>query len=1673
MKKSATLLLILTLLFGFQSLNATDSHLSNIIENTSVTPITQNNIRIAVNEWVANPTEAEATYGHIKDWDVSNVTSMSNLFRNKNSFNDDISAWNVSNVTSMIGMFYEASSFNQDIGNWDVSNVINMSVMFHRASSFNKDIGDWDISSLRFMTAMFREAISFNQDIGNWNVSNVTSMSSTFIGAESFNQDIGDWNVTNVTRMSSMFRDSSSFNQDISGWNVSNVTDMSFMFRDASNFNQDIGNWDVSNVTRIFSMFNGAEAFNQDLSKWCVFNITTEPVDFSINSALDDANKPVWGNCNILEITTEATGLVTENSAELKGTISSTTETIIERGFVFSSSLKNLTPEIGKQDAFKVTVGDGIGLFNFTISSLNQGTSYYYRAYATTISGTSYGKILNFTTLGNGPSITQENIRSAVNLWINDKNSAEAMFGHIKDWDVSQVTDMSQLFRSRNLFNEDISNWNISNVTNMNETFLGATSFNQDISGWDVSNVTTMNRLFYYATNFNQNINSWNVSNVTSMVSMFKNATNFNQDLSKWCVFNITVAPYEFSVNTALEDSNKPVWGNCNILKMTTDEVTELTKKSVLFGGNIESSSETVTERGILYAPSLFNTILEVDKNDVTKVVLGDGIGIFNTTISNLEQGTEYVYRTYAITASGTSYGKVVLFKTLGFKLILQENINAALDLWIANSELAEGIYGHIKDWDVSRVTNMFGLFRNRRDFNGDISNWDVSNVTNMNLMFYDARTFNQDLSNWDVSNVTSMGQMFYRATNFNQDISNWDVSKVRNMSQMFFDATTFNQDLSFWCVSNFRFRPSSFSFNSALEESNQPVWGTCPTVKITTEYAIAITENSAIAGGNILSTKETVTERGVLYTSKETPNGNPQIGQTGVNKVILGDDVGMFSTTISNLEQGTIYTFRAYAITISGVTYGRILEFKTLGLKLITQANIQTAVNSWISNPTNAEATYGHIKDWDVSNVTDMYNLFGGKRNFNEDISNWDVSNVTDMSQMFGGAESFNQDISNWNVSKVTKMSFMFFGAESFNQNIGSWDVSSVTDINAMFSSATNFNQDISGWNVSNVENMAGVFSNTTNFNQNISGWNVSNVISMEQMFRNSTNFNQDIGSWDVSNVVNMSSMFSNATNFNQDISNWDVSSVNNMSFMFEYTTNFNQNLNTWCVSDITSEPSGFSPNSALEEKNKPNWGTCSIFDLTTEVANTITYNSVILGGNIISGEETVTERGVIYASKSINTNPKIGDTDINKVILGDGLGMFSTTITNLKQNTEYVYRAYAISVSGESYGRVILFKTLKFVEPITQSNIRTAVNDWILNRTSAEDKYGHISNWDVSNITNMSELFAERDSFNSDISDWDVSNVTDISRMFLGASSFRQDISEWDVSKVRNMGGMFQRSQFNGDISDWDVSSVSNMQAMFAFNFEFNQDITNWNVSNVNNMYSMFRLAHSFNQDIGGWDVSKVRRMGIMFESATNFNQDISNWDVSSVTDMRAMFSEAENFNQDISSWDVSNVTNMESMFSRATRFNQDIGNWDVSNVTDMEGMFVSARSFNQDLSKWCVLKINSEPSSFSRSSLLQSKNKPIWGTCPTLSIGNVNVNENINIYLLNRNEISISGITIGNKVKVELFDMLGKQVRVFQIKSDDTNTNIPLNNLKSGLYIVRLKTGDLTKTEKILVN
>ena len=160
------------------------------------------------------------------------------------------------------------------------------------------------------------------------------------------------------------------------------------------------------------------------------------------------------------------------------------------------------------------------------------------------------------------------------------------------------------------------------------------------------------------------------------------------------------------------------------------------------------------------------------------------------------------------------------------------------------------------------------------------------------------------------------------------------------------------------------------------------------------------------------------------------------------------------------------------------------------------------------------------------------------------------------------------------------------------------------------------------------------------------------------------------------------------------------------------------------------------------------------------------------------------------------------------------------------------------------------------------TDQNIREAVQYYLKNNLNKmgqsiwEYKYGYISEWDVSNVTDMSNLFRNAKKFDGNISKWDVSNVRDMEGMFWCAKKFNQDINTKVVT--REDGTKY---------TAWDTSNVTNMKRMFAYATKFNGDISNWNISNVGNMNYMFFNAKNFNQDINTKDV--IREDGTKYEA------------------------------------------------------------------------------------------------------------------------------------------------------------------------------------------------------------
>lgn len=316
-------------------------------------------------------------------------------------------------------------------------------------------------------------------------------------------------------------------------------------------------------------------------------------------------------------------------------------------------------------------------------------------------------------------------------------------------------------------------------------------------------------------------------------------------------------------------------------------------------------------------------------------------------------------------------------------------------------------------------------------NFNEDISGWDVSKVKNMKGMFSNKYTsfkslkFNRDLREWDVSNVTDMEDMF-KGTTFNGDISKWDVSNVTNMKDMF-KGTTFNRDIHNWNVSNVTDMENMFQTSAFNKDVS--IWDVSASVNTT----------------------------------------------------------NMFTNSFENC-----YKIRILQNPLCPLTY---IPDRNVLDALIAAGNTDGNFQHNSGGTSGGTYNLGPIRTWILGkSCKDLSYLFDGRTDFNEDISGWDVSNVTNMKDMFHEAESFNQPLNEWDVSKVRTMEGMFDGAILFNQPLNNWDVSEVTSMRTMFQYAKSFNQPIGKWTPKKVKNMNHMFNGfniyTMTFVQDLNSW-------------------------------------------------------------------------------------------------------------------------------------------------------------------------------------------------------------------------------------------------------------------------------------------------------------------------------------------------------------------------------------------------------------------------------------------------------------------------------------------------------------------------------------------------------------------------------------------------------
>lgn len=533
----------------------------------------------------------------------------------------------------------------------------------------------------------------------------------------------------------------------------------------------------------------------------------------------------------------------------------------------------------------KLVSGKGSGNFTIQLSDLLVASQYSVRAYAINKVGIAYGEVIEFTTLkGQLPTVT---ISSPTNI----NYTSATIGGNVTSDGGTTVTERGIVFsttkqpttaNNKVVSNKGVGSFvvNLSNLSSNTTYYVRAyaingagTNYSTELSfvtkEYTLPTIITLSptNVSYTSATVGGNVTSNGGKEVTERgvyikgpdgnskkITSGKGSGNFTIALSN-LLENTTYSIRAYAINekgTAYGEIIDFTTKGKLIPIVTTAIPTNVLYTSAIVGGEVTSEgSSTITERGIY---------LKGPDGTVTKFALGKGLGKFSGELSNLLDSTIYSVRAYAINEHGTAYGEIIEFMTKGYLL---------------------------PTVTTSTPTN---ITKESATVGGSVNNAGGTTVTERGVVY--STNQNPTTSNSKATSGSGPGAFSCSLSNLEAGTTYYVRAYAINKK-----GTAYGEQKSFTTKSY------------AL-----------PTVA--TVSATNITYTSATVSGNVINEGgANVTERGIIYAT--TPNPTTTNG-----KVMCGSGIGSFSCPLNNLQNGTTYYARAYAINAGGISYGEEISF-------------------------------------------------------------------------------------------------------------------------------------------------------------------------------------------------------------------------------------------------------------------------------------------------------------------------------------------------------------------------------------------------------------------------------------------------------------------------------------------------------------------------------------------------------------------------------------------------------------------------------------------------------------------------------------------------------------------------------------------------------------------------
>jgi uncharacterized protein (TIGR02145 family) len=390
-------------------------------------------------------------------------------------------------------------------------------------------------------------------------------------------------------------------------------------------------------------------------------------------------------------LTTAEVASITLTTATSGGNITSDGgSSITARGVCWS---KTASPTISND---KTADDTGTGTFTSNLASLEAGTTYYVRAYATNSTGTGYGNELSFTTspvvvpVLTSTAISSVSYTTAVSGGVITSDGGATISAKGVCWATTSNPTISNS-KTTNGTGTGTFTSNLASLVPGTTYYLRAYATNSSGTGYgdEISFTTTAVTLPVLTTTATSVITRGTATSggsitsdgggtitargvcyaLTAAPTLSNTVINSGTGTGSFTSNLTGLTPSTiYHVRAFATNSAGTTYGNEEVFTtsapdaptLSTAAVTSITLTTATTGGSITSDGgATVTARGVCWATTASPTI----SNSITTD--GTGTGNFTSSITGLTPGTVYHIRAYATNSIGTSYGNDVQFTTV------------------------------------------------------------------------------------------------------------------------------------------------------------------------------------------------------------------------------------------------------------------------------------------------------------------------------------------------------------------------------------------------------------------------------------------------------------------------------------------------------------------------------------------------------------------------------------------------------------------------------------------------------------------------------------------------------------------------------------------------------------------------------------------------------------------------------------------------------------------------------------------------------------------------------------------------------------------------------------------------------------------------------------------------